>query len=160
MPDTPDAQDTFNITIATNNKKNAALAFDFGEQRIGVAVANRTVGSARALKTLQNRDRETLERDLQALFDDWEPDAIVIGVPYNMDGSDSPMTARAIEFAARLGEIHVLPIDQIDERLTSSEASMMLREQRRSGQRRKKVRREDIDGLAAQLIAESWLRLE
>ena len=70
------------------------------------------------------------------------------------------MTARAIEFAARLSEIHVLPIDQIDERLTSSEASMMLREQRRSGQRRKKVRREDIDGLAAQLIAESWLRLE
>jgi putative Holliday junction resolvase len=123
-------------------------------------VANRAAGSAKALKTLLNRDPNALDRDLRALIEDWEPDTIVIGVPYNMDGSESRMTARAIEFATRLGEVHGLPVDRVDERLTSSEASMMLREQRRSGQRRKKVRREDIDSLAAQLIAESWLRLE
>lgn len=158
MPVTPDDPDTPHI-IASNNKKNAALAFDYGEQRIGVAVANRTAGSARALKTLPNRDPAALDRNLRELIEEWEPDTIVIGIPYNMDGSDSGMTARAIEFAARLGEIHGLPIDQVDERLTSSEARMILGEQRRSGQRRKRVRREDIDSLAAQLIAESWLRL-
>lgn len=158
MPVTPDDPDTPHIT-ASNNKKNTALAFDYGEQRIGVAVANRTAGSARALKTLLNRDPAALDRNLLKLIEEWEPDTIVIGIPYNMDGSHSGMTARAIEFAARLGKIHGLPIDQVDERLTSSEARMMLGEQRRSGQRRKRVRREDIDSLAAQLIAESWLRL-
>ncbi len=159
MPVTPDHPDTPHITTA-KDIKNTALAFDYGEQRIGVAVANRTAGSAKALKTLPNRDPGALDRDLRTLIEDWEPDTIVIGVPYNMDDSESRMMARAIEFATRLGEIHGLPIDQVDERLTSSEAGMMLREQRRSGQRRKKVRREDIDSLAAQLIAESWLRLE
>ena len=83
---------------------------------------------------------------------------IVIGVPYNMDGSNSALTVEAIDFAGRLAEKFELPIDQVDERLTSAEASAMLREQRRSGQRRRKVRREDIDSLAAQLIADSWLR--
>ena len=159
MPDTPDDPDTSHITTA-HKKKQAALAFDYGEQRIGVAMANRMTGSAKALNTLATRDPDMLDRNLRALIDDWEPDTIVIGVPYNMDGSESAMTVRALEFATRLGEIHGLPIDQVDERLTSSEARMMLREQRRTGQRRKKVRREDIDSLAAQLIAESWLRLE
>ena len=123
-------------------------------------MANRITGTAKALKTLPCSDPAALDRNLRTLIGDWEPDTIVIGVPYNMDGSESRMTTRAIEFATRLGEIHGLPIDQVDERLTSLEASMMLREQRRSGQRRKKVRREDIDSLAAQLIAESWLRQE
>lgn len=95
---------------------------------------------------------------MRKLFAEWEPDAIVIGVPYNMDGSESPMTAGAIGFAHRLTEQFALPVDQVDERLTSAEAGAMLREQRQSGQRRRKVRRQDIDSLAAQLIADSWLR--
>lgn len=95
---------------------------------------------------------------MRALFSEWEPDTIVIGVPYNMDGSESSMTATAIGFANRLGKMFALPVDRVDERLTSSEAETLLRERRQAGQRRKRVRREDIDVLAAQLIAESWLR--
>ncbi len=75
-----------------------------------------------------------------------------------MDGTESPMTTAAIEFGHRLAEEFALPVDEVDERLTSAEAAAILREQRRSGQRRRKVRRGDIDGLAAQLIADSWLR--
>jgi len=124
-----------------------------------VAFANRATGTATALTTLMNRPTE-LDRALRGLFDEWEPDTIVIGVPYNMDGSEAPMTAVAIGFANRLAEQFALPVEQVDERLTSAEAGAILREQRRSGRRRKKVRRQEIDSLAAQLIAESWLLLD
>lgn len=109
---------------------------------------------------MPNRHPDELSRELRALFREWEPDAIVVGVPYNMDGSASAMTAAAISFAERLGEDYQLPVDRVDERLTSAEAETMLREQRRTGQRRRQVRREDIDSLSARIIAESWLRNE
>ncbi|MFQ5634169.1 MAG: Holliday junction resolvase RuvX [Gammaproteobacteria bacterium] len=147
------------IDIGTiKDNRNAALAFDYGVKRIGVAFANRTTGTSTPLKTLANRGTEKVDRELRALFSEWEPDTIVIGVPYNMDGSESSMTATAIGFANRLGKMFALPVDRVDERLTSSEAETLLRERRQAGQRRKRVRREDIDVLAAQLIAESWLR--
>lgn len=123
-----------------------------------MAFANRATGTATALATLANRNPEELDRSLRALFAEWEPAAIAIGVPYNMDGSESPMTAAAIEFANRLAEEYELPVDRVDERLTSAEAGEILREQRRSGQRRRKVRQGDVDSMAARLIAESWLR--
>lgn len=112
------------------------------------------------MTTLPNRHPDELSRGLRALFREWEPDAIVVGVPYNMDGSESAMTAAAISFAERLGEDYQLPVDRVDERLTSAEAETLLREQRRTGQRRRQVRREDIDSLSARIIAESWLRNE
>lgn len=95
---------------------------------------------------------------MRKLFTEWEPDAIAIGVPYNMDGSESPMTAAATRFANRLAEEYALPVDEVDERLTSAAAGDILRDQRRSGQRRRKVRQGDVDSVAAQLIADSWLR--
>ena len=92
------------------------------------------------------------------LVSEWQPDAIVIGVPYNADGGESQMAAQAMAFAEHLGEKYGLPIETIDERLTSAEASMLLRDQRQTGQRRRRVKKEDIDSLSARLIAETWLR--
>jgi len=123
-----------------------------------VAYANRLTGSATALKTLQARDTEAVHHDIAALISEWGPDALVIGVPYNIDGSESRLTGLAISFGLGLGQQYELPVDQVDERLTSMEARMMLTEQRRTGQRRRKIRREDIDSLSAKLIAEAWLR--
>lgn len=77
-----------------------------------------------------------------------------------MDGSESEMTAAAIGFANRLAEQFARPVEQVDERLTSSEASAILRAQRESGQRRRKLRTGDVDSIAAQLIGESWIRGE
>ncbi len=104
------------------------------------------------------RDSEALDQNLVALIKEWEPDTLVVGVPYNIDGTESQLTTLAVDFGRRLGERHGLPVDQVDERLTSMEARMILTEQRRSGQRRRKIRREDIDSLSAKLIAETWLR--
>jgi putative Holliday junction resolvase len=95
---------------------------------------------------------------VQILIDEWQPDTLVVGLPYNLDGSDSPMTLRATEFGSHLGAHHGLPVEWIDERLTSAEAATMLREQRRTGEKRRRIRGGEIDALAARLIAESWLR--
>ncbi len=92
------------------------------------------------------------------LVGEWEPDTFVIGVPYNMDGSESRMGTQAMEFAQGLSEKFGLPVEPIDEQLTSAEASMLLRDQRQTGQRRRRVNKEDIDSLSALLIAETWLR--
>jgi len=108
--------------------------------------------------TIDRRDDADADAKLQALFDEWEPDVIVVGVPYNMDGSESAITALAVAFGDQLADRFALPVERIDERLTSAEAAGILRAQRQSGQRRKKVRPGDIDSLAAQLIADSWLR--
>jgi len=113
--------------------------------------------STTALKTLPTRDTEAVIQDIAALIKEWEPDALVIGVPYNIDGTASRLTTLAVDFGLRLGERFGLPVDQVDERLTSMEARMMLTEQRRSGRRRRKIRREDIDSLSAKLIADTWL---
>ena len=135
-----------------------ALVFDYGERRVGAAYANRLSGSAEALKTLITTDPTSFDAELAKLIREWSPDTIVIGVPYNDDGTESDLAKKAIEFGARLAQQFGLPVEQVDERLTSMEARQILNEQRRSGQRRRKIRREDIDSLAARLIAESWLR--
>ncbi|MDH3509387.1 MAG: Holliday junction resolvase RuvX [Gammaproteobacteria bacterium] len=134
------------------------MAFDYGERRIGVAFANRATQTATALKTIPARDDSYAQREIASLVSEWRPDAIVIGLPYTMDGGASPMAARAMAFAERLSDAHGLPIETIDERLTSAEAGMLLREQRQTGQRRRRIKKEDIDSLSAQLIAETWLR--
>ncbi len=125
-----------------------------------MAFANRVTGSAVALKTLPARDRTAVHHAIAALIEEWKPDTLVIGVPYNIDGTDSRLTGLAIDFGLLLGERYQLPIERVDERLTSMEARMMLSEQRRTGQRRRPIRRADIDSLAAKLIAETWLRLD
>lgn len=63
-----------------------------------------------------------------------------------------------MDFAKRLSDRYGLPLETIDERLTSAEARTLLREQRQAGQRQRRINKEDIDSLAAQLIAETWLR--
>ena len=123
-----------------------------------MAFANRATELALALKTLATRDTIAVDHEIAALIKEWEPHTIVIGVPYNIDGTESRLTTLAISFGLRLGERHKLPVDQVDERLTSMEARMLLAEQRRTGQRKRKTRREDIDSMSAKLIAETWLR--
>jgi len=142
----------------TKINKECALAFDYGERRIGVAFANRVTQTATALKTIPARDIAFAQHAIALLVSEWQPDAIVIGVPYNTDGGETRMAAQAMDFAQRLGEKHGLPVDTIDERLTSAEASMLLRDQRQTGRRSRRISKEDIDSLAAQLIAETWLR--
>ena len=135
-----------------------ALVFDFGTRKIGVASANRTASAVTSLATLAASDGVPDWHDIETLIGDWRPDVLVIGMPRNTDGSDSAMTARAREFGRQLAGHSGLPVEEIDERYTSTEAEDVLREQRRDGSRRRRVRPEDIDRMAARLMAESWIR--
>jgi putative holliday junction resolvase len=149
MPVAPDAPVT--------SPAELILAFDFGERRIGVAIGNTGTRTATAVGVLPARgtpDWEAVTRCVRQ----WSPDRAVVGLPYNMDGSETVLTAACRQFAAELSKRYQLPVDLVDERLTSSAAQADLRDARRSGARRRRVRREDIDANAARLILETWLR--
>ncbi len=85
------------------------------------------------------------------------PDVIVLGLPYNSARSESSIVPRLKEFAESLAKRHAIEITTVDEHLTSREAGDMLRRQRESGVRSKRLRKGDIDSVAAMLILETWL---
>jgi putative Holliday junction resolvase len=135
-----------------NARHNRILAFDFGTQNIGVAFGQSFTGTATALKPLKAKDGTPDWQQIASLIQKWQPDAFVVGVPINMDGSENDITQRARKFQNRLeGRFHK-PGYGMDERLSSFDAeSRILDNQRDSA----KV---SIDSLAAKLILESWFR--
>jgi len=135
-----------------------ALVLDFGTRKIGIASASRPAAAVTALATIPARDGVPEWREIAALIRDWQPEVLVVGLPRNTDGTDSPMTARVRAFAGWLTAQSGLPVEEIDERWTSTEAEALLREQRRDGSRTRRVRPGDIDLMAACLMAQTWLR--
>jgi putative Holliday junction resolvase len=133
------------------------LAFDYGKRRIGVAVGNSGTGTASPAGTVDMREQPDWQGIARRL-DEWGPARLLVGVPYNMDGSETLLTRAARAFAEQLRQRHGLPVELVDERLTSVEATAELRDARRSGARARRVRREDVDANAARLILETWLR--
>ncbi|HET7307758.1 MAG TPA: Holliday junction resolvase RuvX [Gammaproteobacteria bacterium] len=133
-----------------------ALAFDFGLRRIGVAVGQSVTQTAGGLGVIAARDGEPDWATIERLAAEWHPRALVVGLPYNADGSEQPLTARARDFAQALGERLDLPVSLVDERLSSHAAEAELKTERQAGRRR--LRKGDIDSRAARLILESWLR--
>ena len=132
------------------------LGFDFGVKRIGVAVGQSLTGSASALKPLPARDGVPDWEVVARLVREWSPDAFVVGLPLNMDGSESEMCQRARKFANRLHGRFGKPAHLMDERLSSFEAKGLAMAQ--TGER--DFGRFSVDGLAASLIVESWLALQ
>ena len=133
------------------------IAFDYGVRRIGVAVGQTTTATASPAGVIPvhgSPDWPAIERCVR----EWSPGRLLVGVPYNMDGTETVLTATCRAFANELARRFGLPVDCVDERLTSAAATADLREARRSGARTRRVRREDIDAHAARLILETWLR--
>lgn len=98
------------------------LAFDFGTGHIGVAVGNSELGTSQELKAIRAKDGIPDENALKALFDEWSPKLIVVGLPLNMDGSEQEMTRRARKFGNRTADKFRLPVCFVDERLTTADA--------------------------------------
>jgi putative Holliday junction resolvase len=133
------------------------LAFDYGTRRIGVAVGQTMTGTASPAGVVvagATPDWSALERCVR----EWSPARLLVGLPYNMDGSETVLTGTCRAFAGELARRFGLPVEFVDERLTSVTAQADLREVRRSGARARRVTREDIDANAARLILETWLR--
>jgi putative Holliday junction resolvase len=134
------------------------LAFDFGTRRIGVAVGQTLTGTASAAGTIASRDGTPDWGEVAACLARWSPARLLVGLPYNMDGSETTTTAACRKFGQELALRSGLPVEFVDERLTSAAAYDELRGERRSGSRTRRIRPEDIDANAARLILETWMR--
>lgn len=129
----------------------SALGFDYGTQRIGVAFGQSLTGTAQAVGILKARDGIPDWKEIESLIDEWKPSLFVVGMPYNMDGSESDLMVRATKFANRLNGRFNKPSYGMDERLTSAEAAEQLIDENRGTKKRAA-----IDDIAAQIILENW----
>ena len=129
------------------------LGFDYGTRQIGVAVGQMITGQARELCVLKAQNGVPDWQQIEALLKEWQPDALVVGLPLNMDGSPSEMSERAEKFARRLHGRYQLPVHTHDERLTTSEA----KGQRLAQGQRGGYRERPVDAIAAALLLQGWL---
>lgn len=134
------------------------LGFDYGLRRIGVAVGQELTGTASALTTLSNSDSGPDWLVITRLIKEWQADALVVGIPLNMDDSEHEMTHAARRFARQLQGRYGLPVYEADERLSSMEAEqVMIAQNIRSPNRKRQQHRARIDREAAQIILQTWL---
>lgn len=129
------------------------LCFDFGTKTIGVAVGQSVTGTASALTELRASDGVPEWSEVQRLIDEWQPHTVVVGLPLNMDGSESELSTRARKFANRIHGRFGVVVALADERLSSFEAKGEIIEREKSSD----FKRHQVDSLAARLILESWL---
>ncbi len=129
------------------------LAFDFGEKRIGVAVGNTITGEARPLTTLHVESNQDRLAAVGILVREWQPARFVIGEPEHEDGRPHEVAHLAHKFGNRLTENFRLPVEYVNEFLSSAEAERMLAAQGIRGVAQK----QHIDAVAAQVILQNYL---
>ena len=131
----------------------AVLAFDFGAKRIGVAVGDRAIGIAHPLTQIAVADNRRRLETIAKLVQEWQPVQFVVGIPWTDDGSGDPAVASQVRrFAQRLQGRFGLPVDLVDEHLTSWEGSRKLSAAGVPARAQKPL----VDQLAACAILESW----
>lgn len=130
------------------------LGFDFGTRKIGVAVGQTITRSATPVTTIRYRDDRPDWPRIESLIRDWQPSALVVGLPHNMDDTECDWSPRVHRFSRQLEGRFGLRVHLVDERLTSIEA----RHQLTASARRRPPTHEAVDAMAAALILETWLR--
>ena len=123
-----------------NRSARTVLAFDFGLKRIGVAVGEPELGTVHPLSAVSRFE------EIESLIAEWQPAALVVGLPTSAQGAAHAMTRQAEDFARRLERRFKLPVARVDERYTSVEAESRL----------KGLKKKAIDSVAAQLILEQY----
>ena len=131
---------------------STVLCFDFGEQRVGVAVGEHTLGNANALMVIDNESNEVRFSIINRLINEWQPKLLIVGLPLSLDGSETNVTQLCKKFARRLNGRFNLPVMLIDERYSSVEASDLLKQAGIKGRAQKTM----LDQVAAQTILQSY----
>ena len=126
-------------------KNETLLCFDVGEKRIGTAVGQTVTGTATPLETIAVKNNKPDWDRISQLIQQWQPDKLVVGYPLQMDDNRQPMTERSERFVRQLDGRYHLPVETIDERLSSYEARQRIKSTR------------NVDPVAAQVILETWL---
>ncbi len=145
----------FEETISNKEKSRfiSALGLDVGRKRIGVAGCDRTGLIATGLMTIERTSFAEDVEQMRQLVQEREVQVLVVGLPYSMDGSLGFQARHVQKFANRLAKTLQLPLEYVDERLTSFQAEQMLIAENRSPSRHKGL----IDRKAASLILQQWL---
>ena len=128
---------------ASTMRERSFLAFDFGTRRVGVASGNGLLRQASALRTIA-AEGDARFAAIGKLITDWQPDALVVGVPFHPDGAPHENTERARKFARQLRGRYGLPVHEVDERYSTTEALA-------AGAR-------DADAAAAAIILQQFLQ--
>ena len=132
--------------------KNQLLCFDYGLASIGVASGNLSLGIASPLTELKAKDGIPNWTVIEQLIKEWKPSKVLVGLPLNMDGSESELSSRARKFGNRLNGRFNIDVEMIDERLTSHAA----KEQAKQRGHRGNYKDNPIDSEAACLILEQY----
>jgi len=131
-----------------------AIGIDLGSKRIGVAVSDSKGSMAMPIEVVERQgDRRREHRELADLAREWEAEILVVGVPYNMDGSLGEAAKKCLREAAALGEALDLEVVPCDERLTTVSADRFLMQQEMKAEARRRV----VDKVAAAVMLQSWL---
>ncbi|MDI1310271.1 MAG: Holliday junction resolvase RuvX [Methylotenera sp.] len=131
---------------------STVLCFDFGEQRIGVAVGEHLLATANPLVTIDNESNEVRFEAISKLIKEWQPKLLIVGLPLSLDGAETSVTQLCKKFARRLNGRFNLPVMLIDERYSSVEASDLLNQSGIKGRAQKEM----LDQVAAQTILQSY----
>jgi putative Holliday junction resolvase len=131
------------------NNYKIAMAFDFGLKRIGLAVGQTLTKTAQPVHIFKADDGVPNWDTVSKYVNQWAPDVLVVGLPLNMDGTESEMSLLAKNFADKLRKRFVLPVKTFDERLSTFDAK---------GEAAEEYAKPDmyVDAIAAKLILESW----
>lgn len=129
------------------------LGFDFGTKSIGVAIGQEITGTASPLEAILAKDGIPDWELVKKIYEQWQPSLVVVGLPLNMDGSKQEMTFKAQKFANRLHAKFKIPVQTLDERLTTVDAKATLFEMGGF----KKLSKGKVDSASACLILESFM---
>ena len=136
------------------NAPQMIMAFDFGTQKMGMAVGQALIESATPLALFPMKDGIPNWDELHKIIKQYQPNVFLVGLPLNMDDSESELSTRARKFARRLRHQSNIDTLMVDERLTTREARDELDHYQAQGRGKKLA----ADSLAAALLIESWYR--
>jgi putative Holliday junction resolvase len=136
-------------------KPLSLMAFDFGLKQIGVAYGQTITNHAKGLTIIKAQNGVPSWHIISELLDKWKPNILLVGLPLNMDSSESELSGKARKFARRLQGRFPIQVKMVDERLSSREAKAIIRENLvgRVGQHADLTK---IDHIAAAVILQSW----
>ncbi|MBE9563870.1 MAG: Holliday junction resolvase RuvX [Proteobacteria bacterium] len=131
----------------------SVLGFDYGKKRIGVATGQTITCSATPCTTLNQIEGNPDWASIGAEIKQWNPQALIVGMPFHTDGSENKMTAAAKQFAYELEKRFKLPVIEVNEALSSQQAEEILKENMKINKQNK----HEIDRMAAAIIVQRWL---
>ncbi len=135
-------------------RERTYLGFDYGDKHIGVAVGQRLTGTATGLETLRNASKQALWDAITRLVEEWHPCGFVVGLSYQEDGGENPITPRILRFCRQLEGRFGLPVHTMDETLSTVESKSLFYQ----GRAKRSIGFGAVkDILAAQLILQTWL---